>query len=117
HLVGGLVGTVMIGIVGDQTHTLTASLLDGRSLGLLGTQLVAAGAVMAYSFLGTLLIAFLLKFVFGGLRVSEEEEISGIDQVTHAETAYELTPGLGGTAGPGTLPTTRPAPSSVEVSR
>ena len=33
HLVGGLVGTLMIGIVGDKTHTLTDSLFDGGSFG------------------------------------------------------------------------------------
>jgi Amt family ammonium transporter len=117
HLVGGLVGTVMIGIVGDQTHTLTESLLDGGSLGLLGTQVTAAAAVLAYSFLGTLLIAFVLKLVFGGLRVPEEEEVNGIDQVTHAETAYELTGGLGSGSTTGTLPATRPAATGVGVDR
>ena len=34
-----------------------------------------------------------------GLRVTEREEITGIDQTVHAETAYELTGGLG-SAGP-----------------
>jgi len=116
HLVGGLVGTIMIGVVGDQTYTLTKSLLDGGSVDLLVTQVTAAAAVLAYSFLGTLVIALVLKVVFRGLRVPEEEEISGIDQVTHAETAYELTGGLGGGTTTGTLPT-RPAASSVQVTR
>ena len=113
HLIGGLVGTLMIGIVGDQTHTFTESLLDGGSLGLLGTQAIAAGAVLAYSFVVTLILALLLELVIG-LRVPDEEEITGIDQSTHAETAYELGSGLGGGGG-------SPAPnanrtSSVEVS-
>ena len=111
HLVGGLVGTIMIGLVGDQTHTLTESLLDGGSLGLLGTQLIAAGAVLAYSFVVTLVIALVLKAVMG-IRVSDEEEITGIDQVTHAESAYELT-GLG--AGGSTMTGSATRPSSVEV--
>ena len=88
HLVGGLVGTIMIGVVGDQTHLLTPSLLDGGSLALLGTQLVAAGAVLAYSFVVTLLIALLLKATIG-LRASEEDEVTGLDQTQHAESAYE----------------------------
>jgi Amt family ammonium transporter len=110
HLVGGLVGTLMIGVVGDQTHTLTASLLDGGSLRLLGTQAVAAGAVLAYSFVVTFLIASLLKLVMG-IRVPDEEEVIGIDQQTHAETAYELAGGIG----TGGSSSSASRPSSVEV--
>jgi Amt family ammonium transporter len=101
HLVGGLVGTLMIGIVGDKTHTLTDSLLDGGSLSLLGTQATAAFAVLGYSFVGTLIIAFLLKVTIG-IRVPEEEEAVGIDQVTHAETAYELSSAMGSGGGTST---------------
>ena len=98
HLVGGLVGTLMIGVVGDQTHLLTESLLDGGSAALLGTQAIAALAVMAYSFIVTLVLALLLKVTIG-LRVPEEEEVVGIDQTTHAETGYDLSGGLSGGAG------------------
>ena len=112
HLVGGMVGTLMIGVVGDSTHTLTDSLFFGGSLGLLGTQAVAAFAVLAYSFTVTFVIALLLKAVMG-IRVSDEEEITGIDQLTHAETAYEIGGGITG-GGSATPPVTRP--SSVEVS-
>jgi Amt family ammonium transporter len=108
HLVGGLVGTLMIGVVGDKTHTLTDSLVDGGSLKLLATQAIAAGAVLAYSFVGTLLIALLLKVTLG-IRVDDEEEVVGIDQSTHAETAYELA-GLG-SAGSGSLAAGSAAPS------
>jgi Amt family ammonium transporter len=97
HLVGGLIGTLMIGVVGDATHTLTDSIVDGGSFELLGTQAIAAGAVLGYSFVATLVIALLLKYTIG-LRVSEEEEISGIDTVTHAESAYELAVGGGGSS-------------------
>jgi len=99
HLVGGLVGTLMIGVVGDATHTLTDTIVDGGSFGLLGTQAIAAFAVLGYSFVGTLIIALLLKVTIG-LRVTPEEEALGLDQVTHAETAYELSVALG--AGGGT---------------
>ena len=115
HLVGGLAGTLMIGIVGDQTHTLTESLVDGGSLGLLATQAIAAGAVLAYSFVVTYVLATVLKFVMG-IRVSDEEEVLGIDQQTHAETAYEIGGGIGGGSGTGALPAGAARPSSVEVS-
>ncbi len=98
HLVGGIVGTLMVGIVGEKDHTLTDSLFDGGSIDLLVTQATAVAAVLAYSFVGTLIIAFLLKVTIG-LRVPEEEEIVGIDQTTHAETAYELSSAMGSGAG------------------
>ncbi len=49
---------------------------------------------MAYSFVLTLVIALVVKAVMG-LRVTEEEEVTGIDQTIHAETAYEFGGALG----------------------
>ena len=115
HLVGGLVGTLMIGVVGDSTHTLTASLLDGGSLGLLGRQAVAAGAVLAYSFVVTLVLALVLRAVMG-LRVPEEEEVIGIDQSTHAETAYEIGGGIGAGSTPPARTGVAARAAGVEVS-
>jgi len=94
HLVGGLIGTLMIGVVADSSFAGTGSVLDGGSFALLGKQAVAAAAVLTYSFVVTLVIAFLLKATIG-LRLSEEEEVTGVDQTVHAETAYELAGGLG----------------------
>ncbi len=102
HLVGGLVGTLMIGVVGDATHTLTDSIVDGGSFGLLGTQAIAAFAVLGYSFVGTLIIALGLKYTIG-LRVSEEEEVLGLDQTAHAESAYELGVSTGSASTPSYL--------------
>src|SRR5688572_545372 len=65
HLVGGLIGTLMIGVVADSTHTLTDSVVDGGSFALLGTQAIAAFAVLGYSFVATFIIASLLKLVMG----------------------------------------------------
>jgi len=117
HLVGGLVGTLMIGLVASESVAGRAGLLLGGGAGLLGDQAVAALAVMAYSFLVTLVIALLIKVVLG-LRVSEEDEVTGIDQTAHAESGYELSGlGVGGASGLGALPAAAAArPSSVEVS-
>ena len=90
HLVGGLVGTLLIGLlaVGD-------GLFYGGSLSLLGKQFVAAFAVLAYSFILTYAIGKLIDVTIG-FRVSEEDEVTGIDQVEHLETAYDY---AGGSAG------------------
>jgi ammonium transporter, Amt family len=91
HLVGGLLGTLMIGVVADSEFAAGyESIVDGGSFTLLGKQATAAFSVMAYSFLVTLVIAFLIKVTIG-LRITEEAEVLGIDQAEHAETGYELT--------------------------
>ncbi len=90
HLVGGLVGTLLIGLlaVGD-------GLFYGGSLELLGRQTVAAAVVLAYSFVLTYVIGKLIDVTIG-FRVSEEDEVTGIDQVEHLETAYDYGSSSGG---------------------
>ncbi|KAA1376574.1 ammonium transporter [Aeromicrobium fastidiosum] len=90
HLVGGLVGTLLIGLlaVGD-------GLFYGGSLDLLGKQFVAAAVVLVYSFVLTYVIGKLIDVTIG-FRVSEEDEVTGIDQVEHLETAYDYGSSSGG---------------------
>ncbi len=90
HLVGGLFGTLSIGFMATQTTNGIGvdGLFYGGDASQLGKQAVAALAVMGYSFTVTLLIALALKYTMG-IRVSEEAELTGIDQSEHAETAYE----------------------------
>ena len=52
-------------------------------------QVVAMVSVIAFSFVVTFVIAKALDATIG-LRVSEEDEQSGLDQSQHAETAYNL---------------------------
>lgn len=89
HLVGGLVGTLLIGIVGFGSDSTRAGLLYGGGLGLLGTQAVAAVVVLGYSFVVSLMLALLVKRLHG-FRVSREAELVGIDRHEHAETAYSF---------------------------
>ncbi len=109
HLVGGLVGTLMIGVVGETEFAAGyESLLDGGSPALLGRQALAAVAVLAYSFVLTFALAHVLKALMG-LRVPDQDEVTGVDQTLHAETAYDLA-GIGGGTAPGVpagLPTVR----------
>ena len=107
HLVGGLAGTLLVGLLATDKSTdfytggaHIRGLFYGGGLAQLGKQALAAGAVLAYSFVLTLVIALIVKAVMG-LRVTEEQELTGIDQTVHAETAYEFA-GFG-TAGSGTL--------------
>jgi Amt family ammonium transporter len=66
-----------------------------RRLDLLGKQAIAVGAVLAYSFVVTLVIGKLIDLTIG-FRVSEEEEVTGIDSAQHLETGYDFTSLSGG---------------------
>ena len=77
-------------------------LLYGGGLGLLGVQAIGAGAVLVYSFVVSLVLALILKATVK-VRVSEDDEVGGIDRAIHAEGAYEFgdTGGGGAFAGIG----------------
>ena len=75
-------------------------LFYGGGLDQLGKQAVGVFAVLAYSLVVSAVLAFLLDKTIG-MRVDEDDEISGIDQVEHAETAYDFS-GAGGGAAPRT---------------
>ena len=60
------------------------------------TPVVAALAVLAYSFVVTYVIALVLKATIG-FRISDEAEAEGIDGAEHAESAYEFS-GIGARA-------------------
>ncbi|MEO3782914.1 ammonium transporter [Actinocorallia sp. B10E7] len=103
HLVGGIIGALAIGVWGSAALGADSLLSDGSAT-LLGKQAMAVGATMAYSFVVTFILGKVLDLTMG-FRVDEEAEVTGIDIVEHAESAYDLntssTSGLGGsTAAP-----------------
>jgi Amt family ammonium transporter len=91
HLVGGIWGSLSIGLFGASAVNSVG--LDGIFYGggtaLLGKQLLGVGVVAAYSFIATLIIGFAIEKTIG-FRVSREVEIEGIDLKEHAESAYEM---------------------------
>jgi Amt family ammonium transporter len=90
HMVGGILGTLMIGLLANpDAPNAGTGLFYGGGLKLLGVQAVAALAVVAYSFVVTLLIAFALKKTMG-IRVAPEVEAAGQDVELHAESAYAI---------------------------
>jgi Amt family ammonium transporter len=82
HLVGGIVGTLFIGVFGNGV---------GAAFGFgwhqLAMQALGAGAVLVYSFVLALIIGFGIEKTIG-FRVKAEDEIAGIDTVVHGEEAY-----------------------------
>jgi Amt family ammonium transporter len=109
HLVGGIVGTLSVGFLATKNAPAgLEGLFYGGGFGQLGRQFVGALAVLAYSFVLTYIIGIILKKTMGW-RITEEEEVTGIDQAEHAETAYDLVGSIGGGglhASPGAAATT-----------
>ncbi len=99
HLVGGLVGTVLIGFFGTDT-----GLFYGGGAEQLVIQVVIALAAIVVSGLVTLVLGLALKATLGW-RISEEAEVAGIDVAVHGETAYEALPGTRARSGDAQVPT------------
>jgi Amt family ammonium transporter len=93
HLVGGVVGSILLGLFADVSINEFGrdGVFLGGGWGLFGDQVVAVVATLVYSFLVTFAIVFVLdKVIPGGIRVTEEDEETGLDQTQHAETGYAL---------------------------
>ena len=103
HLVGGIVGSLIIGFLATPTVTgiLTgngpAGLFYGGGLAQLGKQTIAVVAVASYSFVLTWLIGKAIDKTMG-FRIPVEDEVNGIDTTTHAESGYDFVGGGGGSA-------------------
>ena len=90
HLVGGILGALLLGLFADtKVNSLgfDGLLFDGGSK-LLVNQLIAIAATFAFSFIITWVVAKVLDATIG-LRVNQEDELVGLDQSQHAESAYQ----------------------------
>ncbi|ORV39680.1 ammonia channel protein [Mycolicibacter engbaekii] len=101
HLVGGLVGTLLVGLVAAPTTAavdveggVTPGLFYGGGFDQLWRQAIGASSVALYSAVGTAILALILKYTLG-LRVDVEDEVSGIDEAEHLQSGYDLV-GTGG---------------------
>ena len=90
HLVGGILGALLLGFFSDtKVNSLGFDgVLFGGGSKLLVNQLIAIGATFAFSFIVTWVVAKILDATIG-LRVSTEDELVGLDQSQHAESAYQ----------------------------
>ncbi len=92
HLVGGLVGSLLLGLFADRAFNpavVHQGVFAGGGWELMGDQLVAVGATLVWSAALTFVILKVLHLVVpGGLRVSEEDEQTGLDLTQHSEIGY-----------------------------
>lgn len=90
HLVGGLVGTLLVGFFASGSAPAGVNgLLYGGGFDQLWRQAVGAVVVFAYSFALSLLLAWIVKATVG-FRLSPEDEAEGVDETEHAESAYHF---------------------------
>jgi ammonium transporter, Amt family len=97
HLVGGLLGTLLVGLLAaPQSPAIalgggntSAGLFYGGGFAQLIRQTIGASSVLTFSAIGTLVIALVLKYTVG-LRLNAEDEVTGIDEAEHAESGYDF---------------------------
>ena len=88
HMMNGIWGTIATGLFatasapGFELAGIKEGLFYGGGFEQLGIQLVGFAAVAAWAAIGMLVVFALIKVVFG-LRVTEEEELEGLDLTEH----------------------------------
>ncbi|MDZ4171040.1 MAG: ammonia channel protein, partial [Methanobacteriaceae archaeon] len=89
HGISGLWGAIATGLFAAPfINSLGTGLFYGNP-GQLWIQIIAIVVVAAYSFIATLIIGKVIDIVMG-LRVSEKEEIEGLDTNLHEESGYRI---------------------------
>ena len=95
HLVGGIVGSLLLAFFADAA--INPAVVDpgvfmkGGGATLLGYQFVAVVATLVYSFVVSFLLMKVLDAVLpGGVRVTEDDEETGLDLSQHSEVGYSF---------------------------
>jgi Amt family ammonium transporter len=93
HLANGVFGTIALGLFADPGVCPAAAaakkgLFLGGGMSQLGPQLLGVGLIAACVFILSLGFWYVTKAVTGGIRVSEEEEVEGLDYFEHGNSAY-----------------------------
>ncbi len=84
HMMNGIWGTIAVGLFATDTapDSTLKGLFYGGGFDLLGIQLVGFAAVAAWAAIMMIIVFSIIKAIFG-LRVTEEEEIEGLDVKEH----------------------------------
>ncbi|MBU0789217.1 MAG: ammonium transporter [Polycyclovorans sp.] len=93
HGVGGILGTVAAGIFASDALGVFSGQGYATGMGMgsqLGVQALGVLATGAYTAVVTYGLFKLVRVLAGGLRVSSDEELVGLDQVSHNERGYDL---------------------------
>ncbi|MEE3715634.1 ammonium transporter [Tumidithrix elongata RA019] len=107
HGVGGTIGALLTGVFATKAvnqiidpatkQPMNLGLIDGNA-GQILVQFYGVAATYVFAAVGTAIILFVLKLVFGDLRVKPETETQGLDVTVHGEEGYGQDFGSGGYA-------------------
>ncbi|MFM2024179.1 MAG: hypothetical protein RLZZ56_192 [Actinomycetota bacterium] len=89
HLVGGIIGTLFIGLVG-QVGLTGVGLLQTGDFSQLAKQAIGVAVVGLYAFVVSYILGWVIQKTIG-FRVKSTDEIAGVDLVIHGESAYSRT--------------------------
>jgi len=87
HGVGGIAGAILTGVFADPNINGGAGLLYGNPKQVL-IQILGVLATMVYSGIMTAVIMYAVKALTGGAKVSQEQEIEGLNKTLHGEKPY-----------------------------
>lgn len=87
HGVAGFLGAILTGIFANPAINEAGKGVIYGNLSQFMTQLIAAGVTFVYSGIVTLIILAVIKAIIG-IRAESEDEIKGLDETQHGETAY-----------------------------
>lgn len=103
HLVGGIIGTVLIGVFSTADGAGGVDgLLYGGGIDSLVDQILGVLVAIVYVSVITTIIGLAIKFTLG-LRITDEAEVEGIDFDQHGESAYDLHTSLSSSGGSGVI--------------
>ncbi|MFC5953695.1 ammonium transporter [Streptomyces pratens] len=115
HLVGGIIGSLLVGFLASgKGQSDVEGLFYGGGLDQFWKQCAGVFGVLAYSLVVSAILAFLLDRTIG-MRVSEDDEVAGIDRAEHAETAYDYSGAGGGARSTATAPADRAESKKVDA--
>ena len=90
HGVGGVLGTILVAVMMSVTFD-GNGLDEGVAVGAqLKVQLLAAVATVVWSLALTFIIVKVVGALTGGIRIGTDDEIQGLDLVSHGESGYDL---------------------------
>lgn len=90
HGMCGMWGALATGLFADpMVNSAGAGLFYGNP-GQLLIQVVSIIGTVLYTAVGTVIVVTATKFITGGLRVEEDDEIKGLDNSLHGERAFEI---------------------------
>ncbi|MDH1469129.1 ammonium transporter [Shewanella sp. GD03713] len=94
HGVGGILGTLLAGVFSSTQLGIFSGYgfasVNHTMLDQLGAQAIGVIATFTYTAIVTWLLFVVIGKILGGLRVSTEQEVNGLDLSEHEETGYSL---------------------------